>query len=54
MEGRSSPTGLVSFSDQVICLVDEGKVVGVIHLDFYGTILDKLAAHSLLRGTLLG
>lgn len=25
---------LISFNDQVACLVDEGKTVGVVYLDF--------------------
>jgi len=34
MKGRSCLTNLISFNDQVTCLVDEGKAVDVISLDF--------------------
>lgn len=33
-KGRSHLTSLIFFYDQVICLVDEGKVVDVVFLDF--------------------
>ncbi|KAJ7411919.1 hypothetical protein BTVI_48147 [Pitangus sulphuratus] len=46
--------------NQVICLVDEGKAVDVVYLDFsktfdtisHGTLLEELAAHGLDRCTL--
>jgi len=55
MKGRSCLTNLISFYDQVIRLVDEGKAVDVIYLDFsqafdtvpHSTLLEKLAAHGL-------
>jgi len=34
MKGRCCVTNLISFRDQVTCLVDEGKAVDVIYLDF--------------------
>jgi len=54
-KGRSCLTNLISFYDQVICLVDEGKSVGVISLNFskafdsapHRILLEKLAAHGL-------
>lgn len=53
MKGRSCLTNMIPFYDQVTCLVHEENVVDVIYLDFfYGTILDKLAAHGLIRDTL--
>jgi len=61
MKGRSCLTNLISFYDQVTCLVDEGKAVDVIYLDFskaFGTVsnsilLEKMAAHGLDRCILL-
>jgi len=55
MKGRSYLTNLISFYDQVACIVDEGKAVDVIYLDFskaFNTVppsilLEKLAAHGL-------
>jgi len=55
LKGRSCLTNLISFYDQVTCLVDEHKAVDVICLDFskaFGTVphsilLEKLAAHGL-------
>ncbi|GAB0191393.1 mitochondrial enolase superfamily member 1 [Grus japonensis] len=59
MKGRSCLTNLISFYDQVTCLVDEGKAVDVIYLDFskaLGTvshsILPEKLAHGLDRYTL--
>ena len=54
-KGRSCLTNLISFYDKVTCLVDEGKAVDVIYLDFskafdtvsYSILLGKLAAHGL-------
>ena len=59
MERRSCFTNLISFYDQMTHLVDEGKAVDVVYLDFckaFGTIshsmlLEKLAAHGLDRRT---
>jgi len=55
MKGRSCLTNLISFYDQVTRLVDEGKAVDVIYLDFskvfntvpHSTLLEKLATHGL-------
>ncbi|KAJ7404858.1 hypothetical protein WISP_143114 [Willisornis vidua] len=57
---RSCLTSLISFYNQVTHLVDQGKAVDVVYLDFskafdtvsHNTLLEKLAAHSLDRGTL--
>ena len=59
MKGRSCLTNLISFYDQVTHLVDEGKAVDVIYLDFskaFDTVfhnipLQKLIAHGLGRCT---
>ncbi|KAJ7418397.1 RNA-directed DNA polymerase from mobile element jockey-like protein [Willisornis vidua] len=56
---RSCLTNLI-FYNQVICLVDEGKAVDVVYLNFskpfdtisHAILLEKLAAHGLDRGTL--
>ena len=53
--GRSCLTNLISFYDKVTCLVDEGKAVDVVYLDFskafdtvpHSTLVEKLAAHGL-------
>jgi len=55
MKGRSCLNNLISFYDQVTRLVDEGKAVDVIHVDFgkaFDTVphsisLEKLAARGL-------
>ncbi|KAK4828013.1 hypothetical protein QYF61_022790 [Mycteria americana] len=55
MKGRSCLTNPISFYDQVTRLVDEGKAVDVIYLDFskafdtasHSTLLEKLGAHGL-------
>jgi len=50
VKGRSCLTKLISFCDQVAHLVDEGKAVDVIYLDFetvpHSILLEKLAAHG--------
>jgi len=60
MKGRSCLTNLISFYDQVTRLVDEGKAVDVIYLDFskafdnipHSILLEKLAVHGLDGRTL--
>ncbi|GAB0203692.1 mitochondrial enolase superfamily member 1 [Grus japonensis] len=60
MKGRSCLTNLISFYNKVTHLVDEGKAVDVVFLNFrkaFGTVshsilLEKLAAHGLDRYTL--
>ena len=61
MKGRSCLTNLISFYDWVTRLVDEGKAVDVVYLDFskafdtvsHRLLLGKLAACGLDRYTLL-
>jgi len=60
MKGSSCLTNLISFYDQVTRLVDEGKAVDVIYLDFskafdtvpHSILLEELAAHGLEGCTL--
>ena len=60
MKGRSWLTNLISFCDQMTSLVEEGKAVDVVYLDFSkafdavscSIVLGKLAACGLDRYTL--
>ncbi|GAB0187101.1 mitochondrial enolase superfamily member 1 [Grus japonensis] len=55
MKGRSCLTNLTSFYDKVTCLVDEGKAVDVVYLDFskafdtisHSILLEKWTARGL-------
>ncbi|GAB0205013.1 mitochondrial enolase superfamily member 1 [Grus japonensis] len=58
MKHKSCLTNPISFYDKVTCLVDEGKAVDVVYLDFskafatgisHSILLEKLAAHGLDR-----
>ena len=61
MKGRSCLTNLISFYKWVTRLIDEGKTVDAVYLDFsksfdtvsYSTLLGKLVACGLDRYTLL-
>jgi len=54
-KGKCCLTSLISFYDQVTCLVDEGEAVDVVCLDFskafdtvpHNILVEKLAAHGL-------
>ncbi|GAB0209228.1 hypothetical protein GRJ2_003388500 [Grus japonensis] len=60
VKGRSCLTNLISFYDKVTLLVDEGKAVDVVYLDFnkafdivsHSILLENLAAHGLDGRTL--
>ena len=56
--GRSCLTNLISFYDKVTPLVDEGKAVHVVYLEFskafdtapHSILMEKMAAHSFWMG----
>ena len=60
MNGRSCLTNLISFYDKVTCLVDEGKAVDVVYLDFskafdtvpHNILMENLASYGLDGQTL--
>ncbi|PKU41876.1 rna-directed dna polymerase from mobile element jockey-like [Limosa lapponica baueri] len=60
MKGRSCLTNLISFYDKVTFLVDHGKAVGAVYLDFskasdtvsHSIFLEKLIVHGLDKTTL--
>ncbi|PKU31981.1 rna-directed dna polymerase from mobile element jockey-like [Limosa lapponica baueri] len=60
MKGRSCLTNLISFYDHVTRLLDAGKAVGVVYLDFgqafdavpHSVLLEKLANHGIDKCTL--
>ncbi|GAB0190170.1 mitochondrial enolase superfamily member 1 [Grus japonensis] len=60
IKGRSCLTNLISFYDKETCLVDKGKAMDVVYLDFskafdtisHSIVLQKLAAHGLDGHTL--
>ncbi|KAJ7413155.1 rna-directed dna polymerase from mobile element jockey-like [Willisornis vidua] len=60
VKGRSCLTNLISFYVQVIHLVDEGKAVTIVYLNFskafdtisHNILLEKLASHDMAGGTL--
>ena len=59
MKGKSCLINLISVYDQVTHLVNEGKAVDIVYLDFsrafdtvsHGLFLEKLSAHGLNRYT---
>lgn len=50
MKGRSCLTNVISFCDRVIHLVDEGRTVDVVYLDF--SKAPGSVSHSILLGKL--
>ncbi|PKU41132.1 rna-directed dna polymerase from mobile element jockey-like [Limosa lapponica baueri] len=60
MKGRSCQTNLISFYDKMTRLLDEGKAVDIIYLDFqkvfdtvpHRILVEKLAAHGLGEHTI--
>ena len=57
MKGRSCLTKLISFCDEVTCLVDEGRAVGGVFIKAFDTVshsilLEKLAAHGWVYSSL--
>jgi len=57
MKGKSCLTTPISFYDKGICLVDEGKAVDIVYLDFskaldinsHSILMEQLAARGLDR-----